>query len=456
MVQNSGGHSGHGSDSSKSLAPASPWPWVAATAVLILGLSLFWAASEDSEEATIPVVVAAAALLVVSAVAWLIESGAFRQAEADSEPRAVRQTQVITFAIAEGQLESARGPEGVLTALESSEGNLRSHPGFEDLRVTISSAEGGPSQGLVETTWSNREALAGYDGAKETLLDLINGAGDQVMVGSVQAFDMDVVRDTKESPIRFSFFSWVVALCALVVGGFAVAIVVGVTDDNPAVAAATDDRNSGTDGSDPFAVISIDLEFDKATLRAAPNVEVTYTLTNDGDIVHNLSFYEEEGGAEIAIGEIIPSDATTTVTFTTPGPGTYFFRCDLHPTQMTGVFEVVEGGPGAGGNGGVVATAEPAESFSIVSIDNEFDRDTLFAPPNTEVTFTLVNDGDIVHNLSFYEEEGGAKIAIGEIIPGDTTTTVTFTTPGPGTYFFRCDVHPVDMIGVFEVSADAS
>lgn len=33
--------------------------------------------------------------------------------------------------------------------------------------------------------------------------------------------------------------------------------------------------------------------------------------------------------------------ATTTYTFTAPStPGTYFFRCDVHPTVMTGQFIV--------------------------------------------------------------------------------------------------------------------
>jgi plastocyanin len=32
-----------------------------------------------------------------------------------------------------------------------------------------------------------------------------------------------------------------------------------------------------------------------------------------------------------------------------------------------------------------------------------------------------------------------------------STTTYTFEAPDPGEYFFRCDVHPVDMTGTFVV-----
>ena len=52
-----------------------------------------------------------------------------------------------------------------------------------------------------------------------------------------------------------------------------------------------------------------------------------------------------------AEGEIIQGGETTVTTFTTPGPGSYYFYCDVHPTEMTGEFIVdaslVAGAPGA-------------------------------------------------------------------------------------------------------------
>ncbi len=40
---------------------------------------------------------------------------------------------------------------------------------------------------------------------------------------------------------------------------------------------------------------------------------------------------------------------------------------------------------------------------------------------------------------------------MGEIFSGVAQMESTFTTPGPGTYFFRCDVHPVTMVGTVVV-----
>src|SRR5690606_22112968 len=106
--------------------------------------------------------------------------------------------QVLTFAIAEGALDKARGESGVLTEIDSRDSVLRDLAGFQDLRIVVSPAETGPSQVLVETTWANREGLATYDETKDTLLDILTRHSDEVVAGSVQVFDMEVVRDTKD------------------------------------------------------------------------------------------------------------------------------------------------------------------------------------------------------------------------------------------------------------------
>src|SRR5947199_70732 len=52
---------------------------------------------------------------------------------------------------------------------------------------------------------------------------------------------------------------------------------------------------------------------------------------------------------------LMKGPATATFTFTAPSkPGSYFFHCDVHPTQMTGTVTVVPGKPpGPGGPAGV-------------------------------------------------------------------------------------------------------
>ena len=60
---------------------------------------------------------------------------------------------------------------------------------------------------------------------------------------------------------------------------------------------------------------------------------------------HNIAFFEgaDASAPRIASTEIVAGpDAAESVTFTAPAtPGTYYFHCDVHPTQMAGNFEVV-------------------------------------------------------------------------------------------------------------------
>ena len=73
---------------------------------------------------------------------------------------------------------------------------------------------------------------------------------------------------------------------------------------------------------------------------------VTIVFTNsDGGIQHNFALYETPAASTpIFIGEIITGVRTVEYTFTAPiTPGTYFFRCNVHPTIMKGEFVVREG-----------------------------------------------------------------------------------------------------------------
>src|SRR5690606_6651538 len=114
-----------------------------------------------------------------------------------------RYTQVITFAIADGQYEAASAEDGVLGKIDSADTALRDLAGFQDLRIVAAPAETGPSQVLVETTWSDREGLARYDETRQTVLDMVGEFEDQVVPGTVQVFDTVVVRDTKDVAVKF-------------------------------------------------------------------------------------------------------------------------------------------------------------------------------------------------------------------------------------------------------------
>jgi len=85
------------------------------------------------------------------------------------------------------------------------------------------------------------------------------------------------------------------------------------------------------------------MAFDTSTITVSAGVHVTITFqNNDSGIPHNIAFYTSTAATTIIYqGARTTGVATVTYTFDAPTtPGTYFFRCDVHPTTMTGDFIV--------------------------------------------------------------------------------------------------------------------
>ncbi|MCY3603627.1 MAG: cupredoxin domain-containing protein [Chloroflexi bacterium] len=346
------------------LPDPSIWPFVAGLAIMLLTATLvWWARVEDQRSLSGPLLGASAAITLFSVAGWAYEDGRMRQKAREQEEHArqgARRTQVITFAIAEGQLDAAVGEGGVIDAIQNAHDDLRAAPGFEDLRINVSSAEEGPSQVIVETTWSTADDLAAFEETERAILDLISQHGDEVVAGSPQTFDMQVVRDTKDTTVRFSMGAAVSLFGALLVGGFAVGAGLNLFASETA---------AGEGGGfvptvlGPFeGTITIKAsDFDYEEITLAPGIEVTMKLDNQDDsVAHNIIFFqgdvaaldqpvlegcisgcEDDGTAvrtELATGII-----QHTFTFTTPPPGRYAFWCDVHPDTMIGVLIIEEG-----------------------------------------------------------------------------------------------------------------
>jgi len=115
--------------------------------------------------------------------------------------------------------------------------------------------------------------------------------------------------------------------------------------------------------------------------------------------------------------------------------------------KATAATGVVDGGGGAGPGPGPVAVTLVAQNIL-------YDLKTITANAGEEVTITLDNrDAGVLHNVAVYTDRSASQqIVAGAIITGPATEDVTFTAPAsPGTYYFRCDVHPDTMNGAFVV-----
>jgi len=85
------------------------------------------------------------------------------------------------------------------------------------------------------------------------------------------------------------------------------------------------------------------MAFDKSTIIVTAGAKVILIFNNkDTGILHNFALYTNSSASQsIFQGQTITGPNTITYTFTAPSTtGTYFFRCDVHPTQMTGNFIV--------------------------------------------------------------------------------------------------------------------
>ncbi len=94
-------------------------------------------------------------------------------------------------------------------------------------------------------------------------------------------------------------------------------------------------------------------------------------------------------------------------------------------------------------------------SVQVAATRIAFDKSIVTVPADAIVTLVFTNDEDpiIFHNVAIYKSKAATEpIMVGEFIPGGAEIIYQFVAPStPGTYFFRCDVHPVIMIGEFIV-----
>jgi plastocyanin len=127
----------------------------------------------------------------------------------------------------------------------------------------------------------------------------------------------------------------VVALSVLAVLGFAC----GGGDEDPADETTGETAVSVTNGS--VAVEMQDNRFVQNRIEAPMGQNVTVNLTNDGNSIHNMRLAGPDNRFDtsddnVSSPETVRSGQTATLSFNLASAGTYDFRCDFHPTDMTG------------------------------------------------------------------------------------------------------------------------
>jgi uncharacterized cupredoxin-like copper-binding protein/mono/diheme cytochrome c family protein len=160
--------------------------------------------------------------------------------------------------------------------------------------------------------------------------------------------------------------------------------------------------------SDQFTVESVDIAFIPTELAVPSDQEVTILLPNTGAAPHNFSIDALDISVDIAPGE------TKEVTLTAP-EGEYEYYCNVPGHKEAGMVGTLIARPmeaaaeanesGAADEAQAVEEATgqgPAEvtAQTVTSFDIAFEPKEVAIPADTDVTFTLPNDGAAPHNFS--------------------------------------------------------
>jgi plastocyanin len=180
------------------------------------------------------------------------------------------------------------------------------------------------------------------------------------------------------------------------------------------------------------------LRFDPAELSVAAGT--TLLVANVGGKPHTLT--ADDGSFDTGIvdpgaqgGRFAGKNASVTMN----KAGTFKFHCEIHPAAMKGVVTVTGEAAAAGP---AQASAGPRE-VDVGAVDFSFEPKDASVAAGGKVTVT--NRGQAPHTMTLDDVD----LDTGNIAPG---ASAELTAPdAPGSYSYRCAVHPARMRGVLVV-----
>ena len=100
---------------------------------------------------------------------------------------------------------------------------------------------------------------------------------------------------------------------------------------------------------------------------------------------------------------------------------------------------------GSGTLSGPPPTAPPGGA-AIVAAQIAFDRDEIDVPAGQAFDLLVENRDAIPHNVAIVGTDGN-PVYVGEVFTGPGSKTYAIPALAAGRYSFRCDVHPLSMVG---------
>ncbi|MGH2579431.1 MAG: cupredoxin domain-containing protein [Actinomycetota bacterium] len=113
------------------------------------------------------------------------------------------------------------------------------------------------------------------------------------------------------------------------------------------------------------------------------------------------------------------------------------------------------GGAGPSGSSPTCPAASPEVTLNIVGQNIRFDRDQLEVPADTPFKVVFDNkDSGVPHNFALYRKGPPASDLVAKTEINEGTVVQELNVPGlpAGSYYYRCDVHSIQMTGTLKVT----
>jgi plastocyanin len=122
-------------------------------------------------------------------------------------------------------------------------------------------------------------------------------------------------------------------------------------------------NGGGGSGGGGLTIAASNLTFNTDALSMPADTAATLTFDNqDAGTAHNFSIYSDNAYTDnVFKGDLVTGPATQEYQLPALAAGTYYFRCDVHPTTMTGTL-TVGAGSATGGGGGSSGSTTPSGS----------------------------------------------------------------------------------------------
>lgn len=324
--------------------------------------------------------------------------------------------QTVLVRIAAEKIGDATGSAGVIGALERHRGEIRRRPGFLRMTITRANEEGGDSLLSVETRWRDATSLDGYVASEPNAVSIVRAHNAELVPDSMQVRRMEALESESEEAKR-----------GVVYERFAIALLVPV----------------GIVAFGLAIIYSLSRVYLEVGNEAATLISALVALS----ILLAAWYFASNPGA---IRVQVPALAMIVVALLLGG--TVYAQVHDGPFYEEAVHGGEEPTPGAGGG-----------DFQLVLEDNVFlfggqENPTIEVGAGVEIVLPLVNEGAALHNVHVastgaYEQDfcdlnGENPCSDPPRIVGGADGTLTFNLP-VGTYDYRCDYHPDQMVGQF-------